>query len=125
MELIHPQYIVGMVDSGSASFKIKMVNIEYIFTFNIYSNDVKLLYKIKKRFKVGKVIELDTTKVLKISTNIEDIIQFFRKNKLLNTKHKIEFLRWSYLYQKLIIEKDIEKQPKEIQRINKRLNCMI
>ena len=54
--MIHPQYIVSLVDFGSGKFIIRNINNIYKFEFNIYCKDIKILYKIKDRFKIGKII---------------------------------------------------------------------
>ncbi len=120
--MIHPQYILGIIDSGSANFSIEKWHGEYIFRFSIYYIEPKILYKIKKRFQSGKVIQLsDNLWSLNIKKRFDVLLQFFIKNKLLNIKQRIKFIRFYYLYQKLIIEKDTTKLRKEQQKINKRL----
>jgi hypothetical protein len=119
--MIHPQYIIALTDVNQCRFKY----INGHFEFNIYLNDIKVLYKIKKRFKTGKVIELDDTLVLKITKQLETVIEFYRKNKINNIQQVVTFHRWAYLYQKLIIEKDTKKNRKEQRRIEKRLNFFI
>lgn len=120
--MIHPQYIVAVTDIGSGQFKVFVKETEISFEFNIYLNDVKTLYKIKKRFQSGKIIELDKEQyVLKINKQLQTVIHFFRKNSLLNKYQHVKFQRWAYLYQKLIIEKDTDKSSKEMKKIKKRL----
>jgi hypothetical protein len=121
--MIHPEYIKAFIDSYSGTFRISKFKNEYKFDVCFYSDNIQLLYKIKYRFKNGKIIELFSKRyVLKISKQLEDIIRFFIKNRPLNTKQQILFLRWQYLYTKLIIEKDIIKSDKENRRIKRRLS---
>ena len=120
--LIHPQYIIGICDSNKTEFKIIKKYNTYSFEINTYLPDIQILYKIKERFKTGKIIKLKNGYCLKISKNLDNIIQFYFKNKLLNKYQHITFLRWQYLYQKLIIEKDTVKTIKEVKKINKRLS---
>ncbi len=122
MELIHPQYILGLIDANTAQLYITKNESLYSFQFSIYNNDPKTLYKIKKRFGSGKVIELDNNMwVLNIKKQLDNVNQFFIKNHLLNKEQRIKFIRFNYLYQKLIVERDKIKTRKEQQRIDKRL----
>lgn len=113
--LIHPQYIVGLVDGGTGRFEIDFNKME--FKFRINHNDIKTLYKIKTRFKHGKIID----NYIVFKKQPQTIIDFFRKNDLLNIKTRLQFMRWAYLYQKLVIEKDVIKQRKEQLKINRRI----
>ncbi len=122
MQLIHPQYILGLVDSDKSKLYITKTEKSYTFQFSIYNNDPKTLYKIKKRFGSGKVIELNNNEwVLNIKKQLDNVNQFFIKNHLLNKEQRIKFIRFNYLYQKLIVEQDRIKTRKEQQRIDKRL----
>lgn len=129
--LIHPQYIIALCDCGFTEFKLFIKKNQFQFEVDTYSNNIQLLYKIKDRFKTGKIIilenELEKVYCLKITKNLDKIIEFYLKNKLLNKIKHITFLRWQYLYQKLILEKDKKKTDKELNRIQKRLKyfCMI
>jgi len=118
--MIHPQYIVSLVDFGSGKFIIRNINNIYKFEFNIYCKDIKILYKIKDRFKIGKIIIKDNANILKINKQLDIICNFFLKNKLLNTSQHILFLNWLYLYNKLIIKKD-NFTEKEVLKISRRL----
>ncbi len=102
--MIHPQYIIGLVDAGVCQFKIYKVKDKYVFIFNIYLKDIKILYQIKNRFKTGKIINLDNIYVLRISKQLDNIINFFERNRILTTKQRIISIRWIYLYKKLILQ---------------------
>ena len=139
--LIHPEYIKALFDMNSASFRLTKFQDEYTFMICFYLDNIQLLYKIKDRFKNGKVIDLSSTKcifkngeitevkvkkyVLKISKQLEPLIIFFNKNRPYNTPAQVEFLRWAYLYRKLITEKDLLKSDKELRRIKRRLDYFI
>jgi hypothetical protein len=49
--MVHPQYILGIFDSGLGKFEIKKYNTCYKFRILIYNSDIKVLYKVKNRFK--------------------------------------------------------------------------
>lgn len=120
--MIHPQYLIALIDVGICQFKIINKYGKYTFEFNVYLNDVQTLYKIKHRFKSGKVIELTKNKfILKITSDLDKIILFCQKNSILNRKQHITFQRWAYLYQKLILEKDKPKSFRESLKISRRL----
>jgi hypothetical protein len=121
--MIHPEYIKAFFDTYSAKFLITKFKDEYTFMLCFYSDNAQLLYKIKDRFKNGKVIDLSSrTYILKISKQLDPVIAFINKNRPYNTPAQIEFLRWAYLYRKLITEKDLIKSDKELRRINRRLD---
>ena len=119
--MIHPQYIVSLVDYNHGVFEVKPWNNYVYFRFVIYNSDVRILHKIKERFKSGKIIQKDDIFILILSKQLDNVIQFFRKNRLLNTTKHVEFLNWAYLNQKLIDEKDVLKSEKELKKIKRRL----
>jgi hypothetical protein len=109
----------------SGNFYIRKFKDKYIFTVSFYSKDVKILYKIKKRFKTGKIIYKKSINILKITKNIEVLIDFFYKNKLLNQEKSIKFYQFSYLFQK---NQKSNLSDKEIMKFNtkiKNFHCMI
>ncbi|MFW6247031.1 MAG: LAGLIDADG family homing endonuclease [bacterium] len=121
--MIHPQYIVGIFDSNHGKFEIKKYKKCFKFRILIFSKNIQVLYKIKERFRVGKVRKLDDTNVLIMDKNLNKILDFFYKNQLL-TRKSIEFHKFAYLYQKLIIESN-EKSEKEIRKIINRLSYFL
>jgi hypothetical protein len=120
--MIHPEYIKAFFDTYAACFRVNQFKDKYLFDICFYSDNIQLLYKIKARFKSGKIITLFHKKyILKINKQLDPIIIFLNKNRPYNTPAQIQFLRWAYLYRKLIIEKDIVKSDKELRRIRRRL----
>lgn len=120
--MIHPEYIKALFDSYSACFRVTKFKDTYLFDICFFSDNLQLLYKIKHRFKNGKVINLFPKRyVLKISKQLDPIIIFLNKNRPYNTPAQVQFLRWAYLYRKLIIEKEQVKSFKEQRRIDRRL----
>jgi len=120
--MIHPEYIKACFDTYSAFFRVVEFKGQYDFQICFVSDNIQLLHKIKKRFKSGKIITLFSKKyVLKISKQLDPIIEFLNRNRPYNTPAQVQFLRWAYLYRKLIIEKEIIKSDKEQRRINRRL----
>lgn len=115
--MIHPQYILGLFDSNCGKFEIRKYSNCFKFRIIFYSSNIQVLYKIKERFKVGRI----RNTFLIIDKNLEIIINFFHKNKLL-TRKSIEFYKFSYLYQKMILEKHQSKTEKEIRKIINRLH---
>ena len=121
--MIHPEYIKACFDTYSAFFRVTEFKGSYEFSICFTSDNIQLLYKIKQRFKSGKVIQLFPKKfVLKISKQLDPIIEFLNRNRPYNTPAQVQFLRWAYLYRKLVVEKSITKSDKEQRRINRRLN---
>lgn len=121
--MIQPQYISALIDFDILQFNIHQFKDDYIFICEMKSTDIKLLYKIKKRFKSGKIISLENIFLLKITKDLDKLILFIRHNPPFIAKKHANFLRWAYLYQKLIIEKSIVKTDKELRRISRRLKC--
>ena len=119
--MIHPQYIIALIDVDIIQFKMYYKYNKYNFECDVYLNDIQTLYKIKQRFNSGKIININGILCLKITKQLEKLILFCRKNKILNKYKHVHFQRWAYLYQKLIIEKDIIKNIKETRKINRRL----
>jgi hypothetical protein len=120
---MHPEYIKACFDNYSAFFRISEFKGSYEFSVCFTSDNIQLLYKIKKRFNNGKVIELFPKKyLLKISKQLDPIIVFLNRNRPYNTPAQVQFLRWAYLYRKLIVEKNTIKSDKELRRINRRLD---
>lgn len=121
--MIHPEYIKSMFDCYSANFRVIEFKGTYQFDINFFSDNVQLLYKIKKRFNNGKILQLEHKKfVLKISKQLDPVIIFLNKNRPYNTPAQVQFLRWAYLYRKLVTEKDLIKSERELRRINRRLS---
>ena len=118
-KLIHPQYIIGSFDS-LGKFEIRKYKNCYKFRILFYSTNIQVLYKIKERFKVGKI----RNNYLIIDKQLEIVIDFFYKNKLM-TKKSIEFYKFAYLYQKLIIEKNSCKTEKEFRKIINKLTYFV
>jgi len=118
--VLHPQYIIGLFDSNCGKFEIRKYKTCYKFRITMYSSNIQVLYKIKERFKTGRI----KNNILIIDKQLENILNFFHKNKLL-TKQSITFYKFSYLYQKMIIEKDILKTEKEIRKIINRLHYFL
>ena len=114
--MIHPQYVVALADTHILQFKILKKYKKYNFEINIYLNDVQILYKIKERFKVGKILNIDNNYFMTIRNNFEQIIQFFQKNRIMNKQQHLTFKRWCYLYNKLQQDKFSEKENKKIIR---------
>lgn len=114
--MIHPQYVVALADTYVLQFKILKKYKKYNFEINIYLNDVQILYKIKERFKVGKILNIDNNYFMTIRDNFEQIIEFFQKNKIMNKQQHLTFKRWAYLYKKLQQEQISEKENKKIIR---------
>ena len=101
LKKLHPQYILGLIDSGICEFKIYNIHNNYIFYIQFKLENIQLLYKIKEYFRNGKIIN---NNILKISSNFDYIFTFLLKNRLLNTEVQIQFLRWRWLYIKLKLE---------------------
>ena len=124
--MIHPQYIIGLFDSNKGIFEIKKYHNCYKFRILIYSSSIQVLYKIKKRFNNGKVKQLKNNEyVLIFDKQLDSIISFFYTNKLLYIKKSVEFYKFSYLYKKLIIEKDINLTEKELRRVINKLHYFL
>ena len=121
--MIHPQYIVGIFDSGLGKFEIVKYKTCYKFKITIHGLNIKVLYKIKKRFKSGKVV-IDKN-ILVITKQLTPILKFFYKNKCLTLKKSVEFYKFAYLYQKLIVEYNVVKTEKELRRINNKLHYFL
>ncbi len=119
--MIHPQYIIGLFDSNCGKFEIKKYKTCYKFRITIYSSNIQVLYKIKERFKTGRI----KNNLLIMDKQLENILNFFHKNKLLTIQQSIIFYKFSYLYQKMIIEKDNLKVEKEIRKIINRLHFFL
>jgi len=117
--MIHPQYVVGLFDSVG-KFEVKKYKNCFKFRIIFYSTNIQVLYKIKERFKVGKVRD----QFLIVDKQLDKIIDFFYKNKLLTNK-SIEFYKFAYLYQKLVIEKNNQKTEKEYRKIINRLTYFL
>lgn len=117
--MIHPQYIVGLFDSVG-KFEVRKYKSCYKFRIIFYSTNIQVLYKIKKRFKIGKI----RNNVLIIDKQLDVIINFFYKNKLM-TKKSIELYKFAYLYQKMIIEKKSCKTEKEFRKIINKLTYFL
>lgn len=125
--MIHPDYIRCMIDMYHCRFNMYRINDNYIFYIEFIHPEIKLLYKIKHRFKNGKIIQLKNDNyVLKISKQLDPIIQFILKNRPYCLRQHVNFLRWRYLYINLYLEKESEKSEKTWNKINLRLkyfNC--
>jgi len=123
--MIHPQYILGIFDSDLGKFQIKKYKNCYKFRILIYNSDIKVLYKIKDRFKIGKIKYLEGKKlfILIIDKQLNILIEFFEKNKLL-TYQGIMFKKFAYLYKKLIL-KDSDISEKELRRIINKLHYFL
>jgi hypothetical protein len=119
--MIHPQYIIAYIDCNKCKFIIKQRGPNLDFEICFYSLDIKILYMIKRRFKSGKIIKLNEQYVLKINKQLTTILEFIYNNKPLSIIGNINFYRFSYLYQKLYINKKQEKSEKEIKKIKKRM----
>lgn len=114
--MIHPQYILALTDTFILQFKIIKKYNKYNFEINIYLNDIQILYKIKERFKSGKILNINNQYLLTIRNNFQKIIEFFEKNKIMNKQQHLTFKRWAYLYKKLQQEQISEKENKKIIR---------
>lgn len=114
--MVHPQYILALADTFILQFKIIKKYNKYNFEMNIYLNDIQILYKIKDRFKSGKILNINNQYLLTIRNNFEQIIQFFQKNRIMNKQQHLTFKRWAYLYKKLQQEQISEKENKKIIR---------
>lgn len=112
--MIHPQYILALADTFILQFKILKKYKKYNFEMNIYLNDIQILYKIKERFKSGKILNINNQYLLTIRNNFQKIIEFFEKNKIMNKQQHLTFKRWAYLYKKLQQEQISEKENKKI-----------
>lgn len=123
--MVHPQYILGIFDSKLGKFEIKKYNTCYKFRILIYNSDIKVLYKVKNRFKIGKVkfIEDKQLFILIIDKQLDILINFFEKNKLL-TYQGVLFKKFAYLYKKLVI-KDSNISEKELRRIINKLHYFL
>lgn len=120
--MIHPEYIRSMIDMYNCKFSMYRIFDRYVFYIEFIHTDIKLLYKVKERFKTGKIIQLkNNAYVLKISKQLDHIIQFILNNRPYCLIQHINFLRWRYLYIKLYLEKDIIKTEKTWNKINFRL----
>ena len=125
--MIHPQYLVALVDFNIMQFKVwqNSQNIkDFNFEVDVYCEDIQLLYKIKERFKSGKIVNTNSGTCLKITKNLDIIIQFFRKNSPKRRYMRVYFQRWSYLYLKLVTEKNKVQTDKEFKKIERRLNAI-
>jgi len=93
----------------------------------IYSQSIQVLYKIKKRFKnIGKVKQLTDNKyVLIFDKQLELVLPFFYTNKLQSIKKSVEFYKFSYLYEKLIVEKEKGLTEKELRRVINKLHYFL
>lgn len=111
---IHPQYILALADTFILQFRIIKKYNKYNFEMNIYLNDIQILYKIKERFKSGKILNINNQYLLTIRNNFQKIIEFFEKNKIMNKQQHLTFKRWAYLYKKLQQEQISERENKKI-----------
>ena len=112
--MIHPQYILALADTFILQFRIIKKYNKYNFEMNIYLNDIQILYKIKERFKSGKILNINNQYLLTIRNNFQKIIEFFEKNKIMNKQQHLTFKRWAYLYKKLQQEQISERENKKI-----------
>lgn len=120
-ENIHPQYLIALADYQAIQFIIETPKpTSFNFVMMCYCDDIKLLYKIKDKFKSGKIIKLADTYCLKITKQLQNVIKFFLKNRPKIAKVHSRFLRWQYLYNKLIENKQ-ELTEKEQNKIDVRL----
>jgi len=124
---MHPQYILGLFDSEKGIFEVKQYHKCYKFRIVIYSQSIQVLYKIKKRFKnIGKVKQLTNNKyVLIFDKQLELVLPFFYTNKLQSIKKSVEFYKFSYLYEKLIVEKEKGLTEKELRRVINKLHYFL
>ena len=114
--MIHPQYILALADTFILQFRIIKKYNKYNFEMNIYLNDIQILYKIKERFKSGKILNINNQYLLTIRNTFQKIIELFEKNKIMNKQQHLTFKRWCYLYNKLQQDKFSEKENKKIIR---------
>jgi hypothetical protein len=119
---INESYISSLIDSEKVNFNLTILNDNYIFNIAIFPCNIKVAYGIKHYFQNGKVIEKDNITIIKITRQLEDTIKKIRNLKIYNINQKVKFLRFAYLYQKLIVENDKVKTLKELNKINKRIN---
>jgi hypothetical protein len=121
---IHPQYIIGIVDSKLGDFKIERFKEQLIFKFEIISYDISILARIKKRFNSGRIILKNDQYILKITKQLQNVISFFEKNKLINKHQHIKFMRFRYLYLKTYDIKNTKLEKEQI-KFNKRLQTFL